>query len=65
MKTILAAMVMVILAVSVARTGLDEGVAAYGKADYAKALREFKPLAAKGNAKAQSNLVSCIRTDMV
>ena len=33
--------------------GWDEGVAAYVKKDYAKALREFEPLAIKGNAKSQ------------
>ncbi len=36
--------------------GLDEGVAAYLRADYAAALREWRPLAKQGNAKAQYNL---------
>ena len=36
--------------------GLDEGVAAYDRGDYAAALREFRPLAEQGNAKAQNNL---------
>ena len=36
--------------------GLDEGVAAYHRGDYAAALREFRPLAEQGNAKAQYNL---------
>jgi hypothetical protein len=34
----------------------DEGLTAYNKKDYATALREWKPLAAQGNASAQSNL---------
>ena len=33
--------------------GLDEGVAAYKRGDYATALREWRPLAKQGNAKAQ------------
>ena len=33
--------------------GLDEGVAAYHRADYATALRELRPLAEQGNAQAQ------------
>ena len=36
--------------------GLDEGVAAYDRRDYETALREFRPLAEQGNAKAQYNL---------
>ena len=39
-----------------ARAGLDEGVAAYDRGDYATALREWRPLAEQGNAKAQYNL---------
>jgi hypothetical protein len=35
---------------------LDEGVAAYKRGDYASALREWRPLAKQGNAKAQNNL---------
>ena len=33
--------------------GFKEGEAAYVKGDYANALKELKPLATKGNAKAQ------------
>ncbi len=33
--------------------GWDEGVAAHQRGDYATAFREFRPLADKGNAKAQ------------
>ncbi len=36
--------------------GLDEGVAAYKRGDYATALREWRPLAEQGHAKAQYNL---------
>ena len=39
-----------------ARAGLDEGVAAYVRGDWAAALREFRPLAEKGEADAQSTL---------
>ena len=36
--------------------GWDEGVVAYKRGDYATALREWRPLAEQGNAKAQNNL---------
>ncbi len=36
--------------------GFDEGVAAHKRGDYATALREWRPLAKQGNAKAQHNL---------
>ncbi len=36
--------------------GLDEGVAAYHRGDYATALREWRPLAEQGDADAQHNL---------
>ncbi len=36
--------------------GVDEGVAAYERGDYATALRESRPLAEQGNAIAQNNL---------
>ena len=39
-----------------ASAGINEGVKAYKRGDYAAALKEFRPLAEKGNAKAQSNL---------
>ncbi len=38
---------------STAVAGWDEGLAAYEKQDYRRALRELKPLAIQGNAKAQ------------
>ncbi len=36
--------------------GLDEGVAAYNRGDYAAALREWRPLAEQGNADVQYSL---------
>ncbi len=36
--------------------GVEEGVAAYDRGDYATALREWRPLAEQGNAVAQYNL---------
>jgi hypothetical protein len=39
-----------------AQAGLQEGIDAYGKGNYPAALKEFRPLAAKGNAAAQSIL---------
>ena len=36
--------------------GFDEGVAAFKRGDYATALREFRPLAERGDATAQFNL---------
>ncbi len=36
--------------------GSDEGMAAYNRGDYATALREWRPLAKQGYAKAQYNL---------
>ena len=34
----------------------DDGIVAYGKGDYAQAIRIFRPLAAQGDADAQFNL---------
>ncbi len=39
-----------------ARAGFDEGEAAYQRGDYATALREWRPLAEQGNARAQYGL---------
>ena len=46
------------LAGGTANAGLDEGKAAYERADYATALRELQPLAEQGNAFAQGRLGS-------
>lgn len=48
---------MVLLCIaSLAYAGVDEGVEAYEKGDYAVALKEFKKSAEQGNANAQFNL---------
>ena len=41
---------------AVAVAGLDDGVAAYKRGDYAIALKEFRALASEGDAIAQNNL---------
>lgn len=45
-----------LLAAPIALAGFEEGRTAYYKEDYPKALREFRPLAQKGDASAQYNL---------
>lgn len=47
---------LLVFAPGMSLAGFDEGVAAMDKEDYATALREFKPLALKGDADAQNNL---------
>ena len=42
--------------VSLAYAGLDDGIPAYDKGDYAQAYKVLKPLAEHGNAEAQSRL---------
>lgn len=44
--------------VSLAWTGLKEGIAAYQRGDYATAYRQFLPLAKRGHADAQAKLGS-------
>jgi TPR repeat protein len=39
-----------------AQAGYDEGLAAYQRRDWTAAIREFRPLAAEGNAQAQARL---------
>ena len=51
--TILMIALFVGLAATPASAGWDEGAAAYGRGDYETALREWRPLAERGNAKAQ------------
>ena len=52
------ALVLVFLAwfAAPANADYDAGKTAYDRGDYATALKELKPLAEKGNAKAQSNI---------
>lgn len=45
-----------LLAGAGAQAGMQEGIDAYEKGDYSASLKEFKRLAAKGNAEAQSAL---------
>ena len=45
-----------LLALPAAGQDYDKGVAAYGRGDYATALKEWRPLAEQGNAIAQHNL---------
>ena len=58
MKTLFSLIVTVffLMTSAAAQAGLQEGIDAYGKGNYPAALKEFKPLAAKGNAAAQSIL---------
>lgn len=51
MTRILAALLL--LLPLLARAGFDEAVEAYGQADYAKAMAEFKPLAEQGDPRSQ------------
>ena len=50
MKRIAIAAVLLVMLVGPARAGLDEGVAALGRGDWATALKEWRPLAEQGNA---------------
>ena len=56
MKRIPLAAVLLVLLVGPARAGFDEGVIAHERGDYETALKEFRPLAERGDAMAQSNL---------
>ncbi len=53
MKRVISAVVVLIGLASPAWAGFDEGVAAYERGDHATALREWRPLAEQGDAKAQ------------
>ena len=56
MKSLVLVLVFLAWFAAPARADLDSGVAAFKHGDYATALREFKPLAERGNARAQYNL---------
>ncbi len=56
MNRILAATFLCLMLATPAWAGLDEGMAAYRRADYATALREFRPLAGQGNGLAQYSI---------
>jgi uncharacterized protein len=49
-------MALILMAAASAQAGLQEGINAYEKGNYSAALKEFKRLAAKGDAEAQSAL---------
>ena len=56
MKRLTLAAVLLVAFVGPALAGWDEGLTAYKRGDYATALKEFRPLAARGNADAQAKL---------
>ena len=56
MKLLRALAVGMILAGPLAAQDYDKGLAAYDAGDYATALQEWRPLAERGDANAQSNL---------
>ena len=53
---IIMAALLVTLASATTAADFDSGVTAYDRGDYAVALREFRPLAEEGDARAQYNL---------
>jgi len=57
MRSILAGVVLSLMLTGAAAAGpYEDGLAAYGRGDYATALRLWRPLAEQGNAGAQFNL---------
>ncbi len=58
MKRVTAFAVLLVFLAAPAWAGVDEGLAAYNRGDYATALRVWRPLAGQGNALAQLNLGS-------
>ena len=54
MKHLALAAVLLVMLVGLARAGWDEGMVAYKQGDYATALKEFRPLAAQGEAESDS-----------
>jgi hypothetical protein len=62
MKRVTAFAVLLVFLATPAWAGMDEGIAAYNRGDYATALREFRPLAEQGLAEAQYNLGNMYRT---
>ncbi len=62
MKRVTAFVVLLVILAAPAWAGLDEGVAAYMRGDYATAVREWRPLAEQGDAAAQYYLGNLYRT---
>ncbi len=56
MKRVTAFAALLVVLAAPAWAGWDEGVVAYDRGDYATALREWRPIAEQGNARAQYNL---------
>ncbi len=56
MRHAFAALILLVGSIAQASAAMEEGVAAYQRGDYATAIREFKPLAEKGDPKAQFHL---------
>lgn len=52
-RSMLVALALLLAVVPSARAGFDQAAAAFDKGDYATALEELKPLAAKGDARSQ------------
>ena len=62
MRHIIIATALLIAFMATARADFQEGYAAYGRGEYANALREFRPLASQGDASAQFALGVMYRT---
>ncbi len=62
MKRVTAFVVLLVILSAPAWAGLDEGIAAYKRGDYATAVREWRPLAEQGDAVAQYYLGNLYRT---
>ena len=62
MKRVTAFAVLLVFLATPAWAGLDEGIAAYKRFDYATAVREWRPLAEQGDAVAQYYLGNLYRT---
>ncbi len=62
MKRVTAFAVLLVFLATPAWAGLDEGITAYKRGDYAMAVREWRPLAEQGDAAAQSYLGNLYRT---
>ncbi len=62
MRRVIVAATLLIAFMATARADFQEGYAAYGRGEYATALREFRPLARQGDASAQFALGVMHRT---
>ncbi len=62
MKRVTAFAVLLVVLAAPAWAGWDEAVAAYGRGDYATALREFRVLAAQGQCEGKTEM-SCRQRD--